>query len=105
MIVFELHTYSSLSEVFVNHYSHCLDDCDKAVVFYDYHAVALKRLEKMTDERIKVAFSRDDLQVVHTKDELVALLMKEKTDSVVAGFLSSGDFNGLTTDDLKKIYS
>lgn len=105
LIVFELHTYSSLSEVFIDHYSNCLDDCDKAIVFYDYHAVELKRLENMTDERIKRGFSRDDIQIVHTKEELLELLAKDKTNSVVVGLLSSGDFNGLTTDDLKDIYS
>ena len=55
--------------------------------------------------RIKRGFSRDDIQIVHTKEELLELLAKDKTNSVVVGLLSSGDFNGLTTDDLKDIYS
>jgi len=104
LIVFELHTYSSLSEEFIDHYAHCLDDCDNAIVFYDPHAVAIKKLEMMTDERIVKGFQRHDLQVVHSKNELMQLLGRGFETHTVGGFMSSGDFNGLTTDDLKKIF-
>ena len=102
-VVFELHTYSSLSEVFINHYEHCLDNCDKAIVFYDPHAVAIKKLEMMSDERIVEGFARKDICVVHSKDELLQMLEDLQNENVVAGFMSSGDFNGLTTEDLRKI--
>ena len=104
LIVFELHTYSSLSEVFIDHYAHCLDNCDDAVVFYDPHAVAIKKLEMMSDDRIIRGFQRHGLRVVHTKDELINLLSEGGKTHTVGGFMSSGDFNGLTTDDLKKIF-
>lgn len=104
LVVFELHTYSSLSEAFIDHYAHCLDNCDKAVVFYDPHAVAIKKLEMMTDERIVKGFQRPDLQVVHSKDELVTLLKGLDRTNMVGGFMSSGDFNGLTTEDLKGLF-
>ena len=104
IVVFELHTYSSLSEVFIDHYEHCLDNCDKAVVFYDPHAVAIKKLELMSDERIVEGFARKDIQVVHSKDELMNILNDVKKENVAAGFMSSGDFNGLIKDDLEKIF-
>lgn len=103
-VVFELHTYSSLSEVFINHYEHCLDNCDKAIVFYDPHAVAIKKLEMMSDERIVEGFARKDICVVHSKDELLQMLEDVQKENVVAGFMSSGDFNGLTTEDLRNIF-
>lgn len=103
-VVFELHTYSSLSEVFIDHYKYCLDNCDKAIVFYDPHAVAIKKLEMMSDERIVEGFARKDICVVHSKDELIKLLEYSLRENVVAGFMSSGDFNGLTTEDLRKIF-
>lgn len=104
LVVFELHTYSSLSEVFIDHYAHCLDDCDSAIVFYDPHAVAVKKLELMTDDRIKQGFVRPDLKVVHDKDELMTLLKEYPAENVVGGFLSSGDFNGLKKEDLQTLY-
>jgi hypothetical protein len=45
------------------------------------------------------------LKVVHNKAELVALLEKGQRRNVVGAFMSSGDFNGLTTDDLKALYA
>lgn len=104
LAVFELHTYSSLSEVFIDHYANCLDKCDKAVVFYDPHAVAVKKLDMMSDERIIKGFNRDDISVVHSKKELLDLIKTLNINNVVAGFMSSGDFNGLSTSDLCEIF-
>ena len=104
VIVFELHTYSSLSEVFINHYEHCLADCEKAVVFYDPHAVAIKKLEMMSDERIVEGFARKDIKVVHSKGELLEMFNDVPKENVVIGLMSSGDFNGLTKDDLVEIF-
>jgi hypothetical protein len=59
----------------------------------------------MPDERIVEGFGRKDLQVVHNKAELIALLEKGQRNNVVGAFMSSGDFNGLTTDDLKALYA
>ena len=105
LVVFELHTYSSLSEVFIDHYKQCLDNCDKAIVFYDPHAVAIKKLELMSDERIVKGFARTDIQVVHSKAELLNILASQPKENIVAGFMSSGDFNGLTKDDLMAMYN
>ena len=74
-------------------------------MFYDPHAVAIKKLELMPDERIVKGFGRADLQVVHNKAELVELLQKGQRRNVIGAFMSSGDFNGLTTDDLKALYA
>ena len=105
LVVFELHTYSSLSEVFIDHYKHCLNNCDKAIVFYDPHAVAIKKLELMGDERIVEGFARKDIQVVHSKAELMSVIESLPKENVVGGFMSSGDFNGLTKEDLVTIYN
>ena len=102
--VFELHTYSSLSEVFIDHYRDALKQADQAIVFYDPHAVAIKKLELMPDERIVEGFGRSDLKVVHNKAELLAILEQGRKENVVGAMMSSGDFNGLTTDDLRGIW-
>ena len=99
LIVFELHTYSSLSEVFIDNYKNCLDNCDQAIVFYDPHAVAIKKLEMMSDERIVEGFGRRDIKVVHSKDELLEILKDTPKENIVGGFMSSGDFNGFKTND------
>ena len=58
----------------------------------------------MPDARIIEGFGRQDLMVVHNKAELVDLLQKGQRHNVIGAFMSSGDFNGLTTDDLKALY-
>ena len=103
--VFELHTYSSLSEVFIDHYRDALSLADQAIVFYDPHAVAIKKLQLMPDSRIVEGFGNPDLKVVHNKLELMDLLQKGQRNNVVGAFMSSGDFNGLTTEDLKALYA
>lgn len=100
LVIFELHTYSSLSEVFIDHYEHCLDNCDRAIVFYDPHAVAIKKLDMMSDERIVSGFARNDIKVVHSKEELLSVLKDMPKDNVVGGFMSSGDFNGLDVREI-----
>ncbi len=42
LLCFELHTFSSLSESFIDHYKNSLGEAEIAIVFYDPHAVALK---------------------------------------------------------------
>ena len=49
----ELHTYSSLSENFLDQYAGAMDQADAAIVFYDPHAVQLKRLPPIPPERIQ----------------------------------------------------
>ncbi len=100
IICLELHTYSSLNEVFIDQYKNTLDEADIAVVFYDPHAVALKRLPEMTFERISKAFLRDDLLVFDKKDKLKGFLIKESQGIFALALMSSGSFNGLDTNQL-----
>jgi hypothetical protein len=66
--------------------------------------VAIKKLELMPDERIIQGFGREDLKVVHNKAELIDLLQQSPRKNVVGAFMSSGDFNGLSTDDLRELF-
>jgi UDP-N-acetylmuramate: L-alanyl-gamma-D-glutamyl-meso-diaminopimelate ligase len=91
----ELHTYSSLSEGFLDQYAGCMDQADAAIVFYDPHAVQLKRLPSIPPERIHKAFARPDLQVLV---DPVAVMGAVRTDLPEAGVLlmmSSGNFGGM----------
>lgn len=103
LLCFELHTFSSLSENFIDHYKNSLGEAEVAIVFYDPHAVALKRLPEMTDERIKAAFGNPKLHVVRSKYELIALLKQIEKRPLAAAFMSSGSFNGLTQVELEEV--
>ena len=104
LLCFELHTFSSLSENFIDHYKNSLDAADEAIVFYDPHAVALKRLPEMTDDRIQTAFGNFKLNIVRSKLELIAALKQFEKRPLVAAFMSSGSFNGLTKEELEEVF-
>ena len=66
--------------------------------------MAIKKLELMSDERIIEGFARTDIQVVHSKVELMSVLESLTKENIVGGFMSSGDFNGLTKEDLVMLF-
>ena len=57
LAVLELHTYSSLNKAFLPQYKGTLAKADKAIVFFDPHAVALKRLESLDTDFVASCFA------------------------------------------------
>lgn len=103
IICLELHTFSSLSASFIDQYKGTLDAADLAVVFYDQHAVELKRLELMTDEIIQTAFGREGLFVVTTPEDLLAIIETHIQLPAVIAMMSSGSFRGIDFSKLKDL--
>lgn len=91
----ELHTFSSLSDNFLDQYAGSLDGPDRAVVFYDPHAVELKRLPPIPPERIRAAFGRKDLEVVTSPIALMGAVRRGGDGEGVLLMMSSGHFGGL----------
>jgi len=91
----ELHTYSSLSEGFLDQYAGAMDRADAAIVFYDPHAVELKRLPPIPPERIQRGFARADLQVLSDPIQLMGAVRAAQADPGVLLMMSSGNFGGL----------
>jgi UDP-N-acetylmuramate: L-alanyl-gamma-D-glutamyl-meso-diaminopimelate ligase len=91
----ELHTFSSLSENFLDQYAGCMDRADKTIVFYDPHAVQLKRLPPIPLERIRKAFAREDLQVLTSPVELMGAVRSDPSGDGVLLMMSSGNFGGI----------
>jgi UDP-N-acetylmuramate: L-alanyl-gamma-D-glutamyl-meso-diaminopimelate ligase len=91
----ELHTYSSLNATFLNQYKHSMDDADIAIVYFNPHTVALKRLPPITEEQIKTAFGRPDLLVYNNSKTLLIDLQSMEWDGVNLLMMSSGNFDGI----------
>lgn len=99
----ELHTYSSLSEGFLDQYAGCMDAADRALVFYDPHAVQLKRLPPIPVERIREAFGRADLLVM--SDPIAVMgAVRPTRDHAVLLMMSSGNFGGLDLQALSEAF-
>jgi UDP-N-acetylmuramate: L-alanyl-gamma-D-glutamyl-meso-diaminopimelate ligase len=99
----ELHTYSSLNAKFLNEYRGALKSADKAVVFYSPQAIAIKKLEKVTENQIKNAFERTDLIVFTNPTEFKEFLFGQNLDNSVLLLMSSGNYGGLDFNKFKSI--
>jgi UDP-N-acetylmuramate: L-alanyl-gamma-D-glutamyl-meso-diaminopimelate ligase len=93
--VLELHTYSSLNAQFLSEYQGSLEDADAAVVFYSLHALELKRLPPLTEEKVVAGFGKKGLAVIHKKEELAKWLMQQSYKNVNLLLMSSGNYDGL----------
>jgi len=95
---FELHTYSSLSEQFLNEYAHSMNAADKGIVYFSHHALALKGLPELHADVVQKHFGKTDLQVIDEKEQLetsVRKLVKEAGKPVCLLLMSSGTFDGI----------
>lgn len=91
----ELHTFSSLSREFLSHYKGCMDKADVAVVYYNPHAIAHKKLPPITDEMVFEGFGRADLQVYHDSAALTADLKSRAWQGANLLWMTSGNFDGV----------
>ncbi|MFC2102015.1 UDP-N-acetylmuramate--L-alanine ligase [Bacteroidota bacterium] len=96
----ELHTYSSLSEGFLYHYAGVLDEAEIAMVYFDHHAIKLKRLPAITAGQIRTGFNQPSLEVFDDSGKLKDRLSVLPKENVVYLMMSSGNFNGMKLDDL-----
>jgi UDP-N-acetylmuramate: L-alanyl-gamma-D-glutamyl-meso-diaminopimelate ligase len=90
----ELHTYSSLSQAFLEQYAGAMDAADLPIVFFNPHALAIKKLPPITAEQVKVAFGRPDILVFTDSDLLFDLLRSMEWKNKNLLMMSSGDFGG-----------
>ena len=103
LVCLELHTYSSLNAAFLKEYKGALDAADEAVVFYSPHAVAIKKLEKVSKEQIANAFERDDLIIYTDPAAFKEFLFSQKLENTALLLMSSGTYGGLDFEELKKL--
>ena len=96
----ELHTYSSLSREFLGHYHGCMDAADVAIVYFNPEEIRLKKLPAITPEEVKNGFSRDNLEVFTDSALLKERLLKEDWHGKNLLLMSSGNFGGLSPEEI-----
>ena len=99
----ELHTYSSLNAEFIKGYKGALDAADEAVVFYSPDAVAIKKLEAISQDQIADAFEREDLIIYTNAEAFKSYLENQKFENSVLLLMSSGNYGGLNFDEVQDI--
>jgi UDP-N-acetylmuramate: L-alanyl-gamma-D-glutamyl-meso-diaminopimelate ligase len=96
----ELHTFSSLTEKFLEQYAGAMDCADVGVIFFSPETVAHKKLPPITTEMIFNAFQRSDLEVYHTAQQLEERILGMSSIDTVFAFMSSGNFGGINLQGL-----
>ncbi len=91
----ELHTYSSLKKEFLSEYAGAMDEADQALIYFDHHAVELKRLKKINKKEVAESFDKEGLEVFDDQKELKKALFFMEYKQCVLLFLSSGNFSGI----------
>ncbi len=96
----ELHTFSSLNSEFLKEYKGSMDKADVAIVYFNPHTIAHKRLEPITEEQVKQAFAREDLVVFTDSKKLLERIHSENWEKQNLLLMSSGNFDGVDYSDL-----
>jgi len=92
--ILELHTYSSLSEEFIPHYTNALDDCNSSLLFIDQKALEIKNKTIPNFNLLCAVFNKSEIS--HIPKELEAFLEKNynNKEKTVVLLMSSGNFGG-----------
>ncbi|HRH58779.1 MAG TPA: Mur ligase family protein [Chitinophagales bacterium] len=93
--VFELHTYSSLQENFIEHYAHSLDAADIRILFLDEEALKIKNKQDLDETWLKEQFADESIIVFKDAEDLKSKINSETTDDCVILLMSSGNFGGM----------
>lgn len=98
----ELHTFSSLNQEFLNEYNGAMDLADEAIVYFNPHTIAHKKLKEITVEQVHAAFNRKDLKVFTKSSDVTDYLKSLKWNNKVLLMMSSGNFDGVDFNTLAK---
>lgn len=96
----ELHTFSSLNETFLNEYHGAMDAADEAIVYFNPHTIAHKKLREITTAQVLQAFQRADLKVFTKSEEVTTYLKQKEWKDKVLLMMSSGNFDGVDFNKL-----
>jgi UDP-N-acetylmuramate: L-alanyl-gamma-D-glutamyl-meso-diaminopimelate ligase len=96
----ELHTFSSLSENFLPLYRGTLAGATRGLVYFNPHAIELKKLKPITKESVAESFSGNNISVFSNSEEMFSAITGVHYSNPVFLFMSSGDFNGFDLSSL-----
>ena len=91
----ELHTFSSLTAEFLKQYAHSMDKADLPIVYFNPHAIALKKLPLLSEDIVFNAFANPKLQVFQNAQTLFDFLKSLDWQNKNLLMMSSGNFDGM----------
>ena len=91
----ELHTFSSLNQAFLNEYKDSMALADKAIVYFNPHTVAHKKLTPITEVQILKAFGGTNITIYSDSAQLLTDLLNMDFRNKNLLMMSSGNFDGI----------
>ncbi len=95
----ELHTFSSLTQEFLQQYRGTMDKADVRFVYYSQHALQLKKLPDLHPDEVRKAFG-GDVEVFTDSKKMVAELKAMDWHNANLLMMSSGNFDGIDFNQL-----
>ncbi len=95
----ELHTYSSLMADFLPQYDHCMQQADRAYVYFNPEVISHKRLAPINPEDVQRAFATDNVQVFTDSKKLQQQLRALDYHNTALLMMTSGNFDGINIPD------
>jgi UDP-N-acetylmuramate: L-alanyl-gamma-D-glutamyl-meso-diaminopimelate ligase len=96
----ELHTYSSLSSEFLPLYNGTLTNAGKAFVYFNPHAIELKKLKHLSLDDVQKAFGGENIRVYNNSGDMFRHIKSLGSKCPVYLLMSSGDFDGFEINSL-----
>ncbi len=93
---FELHTYSSLNAAFLEQYKGAMDSADVPIVYFDHHALEIKKLPMLEADVVRAKFENSKILVMNKKEQISDFYKTVEKENKVFLFMSSGNFGGLS---------
>ena len=81
-----------------------LDPADTAMVYFNPHAIRLKRLPEITPEQVSEGFGRAGLAVFTSASAMTERLRQERDPSSVLLLMSSGNYDGVDLQALGNLW-
>mgnify|MGYP003347633852 CR=1 FL=1 len=94
----ELHTFSSLNEAFLKEYRGAMEKADIAMVYFNPHTIAHKKLSPVSSYQVSEAFAKKDLMVFTDSGLMKLELLEMNFEQSVVLLMSSGNFDGLSLE-------
>ena len=90
----ELHTFSSLTQEFLQQYKDAMNEADVRYVYYSKHALQLKKLPDLHPDEVKAAFG-GNVEVFTDSAAMVAKIKAMPWQNANLLMMSSGNFDGI----------
>jgi UDP-N-acetylmuramate: L-alanyl-gamma-D-glutamyl-meso-diaminopimelate ligase len=99
----ELHTFSSLSNQFLEQYYDSMSYADRAIVYFNPDVVKHKNLPEIVASQVAKAFNLPDTSIITNREKLQLVLESEDLNNKNILIMTSGNLAGINLQNLAQL--